>query len=85
MDNKDSKDFGFDTMKLSRILDEHYRKRQAFLDEFYPIDIPNDVCNYAFIQGIKFENSFKPKVNDYVPIMICGDEELFLWTHKKDT
>lgn len=87
MDNKDSKsnDFGVDVKEISRILAEHYRKRQAFLDKYYPTDIPNDVCNYAFIQGIKFENSFKPKVNDFVPFMICGDEELFLWTHKKDT
>lgn len=66
-------------------LNEYSNTRQEFLDEYYPIDIPNEVCNYAFIQGIKFENSFKPKVNDFVHLMGWDDEELFLWTHTKDT
>ncbi|MFD5854034.1 hypothetical protein ACFWGC_28390 [Cytobacillus pseudoceanisediminis] len=66
-------------------LNETYRNHQAYLDEYYPTDIPNKVCNHAFIQGIKFENSFKPKVHDFVQLMKCDDEELFLWTHTKDS
>jgi hypothetical protein len=87
-DSKDNDFWGEFERKLAeglRELDDMYRNRQAYLDEYFPTDIPNNVCNHAFIQGIKFENSFKPKVHDFVPLMKCGDEELFLWTHTKDS
>lgn len=73
---------------LRKMLEKYHemeKERQAHLDKYYPIDIPNDVCNHVFIQGIKFENSFIPKVHDFIPFMKCGEEELFLWTHTKDT
>ncbi|MGZ9774088.1 hypothetical protein ACXY7N_26435 [Bacillus toyonensis] len=60
-------------------------EKQAQVDQYFPTDIPNDVCNHAFIKGIKFDNSFMPKVHDFVLLMKCGDEELFLWTHTKDS
>ncbi|MFJ7891378.1 hypothetical protein ACIQYL_25450 [Lysinibacillus xylanilyticus] len=91
MNNADSKDNDFmDEFKkvLAKGLEEFneaYRNHQAYLDEYFPTDIPNKVCNHAFIEGIKFENSFKPKVHDFFPLMKCGDEELFLWTHTKDS
>ncbi|CAG9621921.1 hypothetical protein [Sutcliffiella rhizosphaerae] len=84
MKRVDSEDNG-ELSNLVKDLDEMYRKRQAYLVEYYPTDIPNKVCNHAFIKGIKFENSFKPKEYDFVPLMKCGDEELFVWTHTKDT
>lgn len=62
-----------------------YRKNQVYLDEHFPTDIPNKVCNHALIQGIKFENSFKPRVHDFVSLMKCDDEELFIWTHTMDS
>ncbi len=85
MNSDDSKDTGENIRKLARELDEMYRKRQEYLDEYFPTDIPNKVCHHAFIQGIKFENSFKPKLHDFIPLMKCGDEELFVWTHTKDS
>ncbi|WP_404456872.1 hypothetical protein LG329_19630 (plasmid) [Virgibacillus necropolis] len=84
-DNKDNSFWAKFTSELAIGLDEMYKKRQAYLDEYYPNDIPNNVCNHAFIQGIKFENSYKPNVHDFVPLMKCDDEELFLWTHTKDS
>jgi len=71
--------------EIIKELEENNRNHQAYLNEYYPTDIPNKVCNHAFIQGIKFENSFKPKLYDFVPFMKCGDEELFLWTHTEDS
>ncbi|MBT2283624.1 hypothetical protein J7E78_08765 [Paenibacillus polymyxa] len=70
---------------LTQLFLEQYRDQQEYLNKYYPTDIPNDLCNHAFIQGIKFENSFSPKVYDFVQIMKCDDEELFIWTHSKDT
>lgn len=63
---------------------EKDKERREFLNKYYPINIPNNVCNHAFIQGVKFENSFMPRVHDFVPLMKYGDEELFLWTHTKN-
>jgi hypothetical protein len=65
---------GLDIEKISKMLKE----QQVYLDKQYPTDIPSDVCNHAFIQGIKFENSFMPKVHDFVSFMKCGNEVLFL-------
>lgn len=59
-------------------------KQQEVREKNFPIDIPNEVCNYAIIQGIKFENSFMPRVHDFFQIMKCGDEELYIWTHTKN-
>lgn len=64
---------------------EQYQEQQEYLNKRYPTDVPNEVCNHVFIQGIKFENSFMPQVYDFVQIMKCNDEELFIWTHSKDT
>lgn len=72
---------------LDAVLREYLKKceiQQEYLDRHFPRNIPNDVCNHAFIEGIKFENSFQPKIHDFVPFMKYGDEELFLWTHTKD-
>lgn len=86
MNNKDDKENKLEKTveKISKVFLEKYNEQRAFQDKYYPIDIPNDVCNHAFLQGVKFENSFMPKVHDFVPFMKCGDEELFLWTHIKD-
>lgn len=74
-----------DLKKLSKVIADAYKEEQEFMEKYYPTDIPNKVCNHAFIQGVKFENSFMPRLHDFTPFMRCGDEELFLWTFKKDT
>ena len=60
-------------------------ERQQEINEKYPADVPNDVCNHAFIRGISIENSFGPKVGDYSFLCQIGKESIFLWTYKKDT
>jgi len=85
MNNKDNLDNDLDfDVKLQEILASYYKEKQEYLEKYYPTDIPNDVCKHALIQGIKFENSFKPRVHDFEPIMRCDEEELFIWTHTKD-
>ena len=60
-------------------------ERQQEIKEKYPADVPNDVCNHAFIKGISIENSFGPKVGEYNFFCQIGKESIFLWTYKKDT
>jgi hypothetical protein len=82
--NNKENDIKENISELANLYFEAYKEKQAYLEKYYPTDIPNDVCNHAFVQGIKFENSFKPRVHDFIPFMKYGDEELFLWTHTKD-
>lgn len=60
-------------------------ERQQEIREKYPSDVPNGVCNHAFIKGISIENSFGPKVGEYNFFCQIGKESIFLWTYKKDT
>ena len=60
-------------------------ERQQEISEKYPSNVPNDVCNHAFIKGISIENSFGPKVGEYNFFCQIGKESIFLWTYKKDT
>lgn len=60
-------------------------ERQQEIREKYPSDVPNGVCNHAFISGISIENSFSPKVGEYNFFCQIGKESIFLWTYKKDT
>lgn len=39
---------------LTQLFLEQYREQQEYRNKYYPTDIPNDLCNHAFIQGIKF-------------------------------
>lgn len=50
----------------------------------FPPNPPNSVCNHAFISGIKIENSFEPKVNDYVEFFETEQEKVYVWTHSQD-
>lgn len=70
--------------KIGELFVEMIEERQKFMDEYYPTDIPNDVCNHALIKGIKFENSYQPNVHDFTPLMTFEDEELYVWTHTED-
>lgn len=70
--------------KISKLFTEMIEERQKYMDEYYPTDIPNDVCNHAFVKGIKFENSYEPRVYDFTQLMKFGDEEFYVWTHTED-
>lgn len=70
--------------KIGQLYSEMIKERQLFMDENYPTDIPNIKCHNAFIKGIKYENSFKPHVHDFSPLMKYGNEELFIWTHTEN-
>lgn len=59
-------------------------ERQEKLKEKYPDDVPNSVCNHAFIRGYSFENSFGPKEGDYNYFCQIGFETLYLWTYQKN-
>ncbi|KAI3349500.1 hypothetical protein FDB55_09085 [Clostridium botulinum] len=74
----DSVDFNDDLRELAKQYYEILNKQQEVRDKNFPIGIPNEVCNHAFIQGVKFENSFMPRVHDFIPFMKCGDEELYI-------
>ncbi|MFP5203383.1 MULTISPECIES: hypothetical protein [Bacillus] len=72
------------TKRIERQLHEQYEANRKY-QQSYPIDIPNDVCNHAILNGIQIDNNFNPKVHDFVPFMKLDDEELFIWTHKKNS
>lgn len=80
MNGEDNKE----TQKMAEQMHRMYKERETYSANDYPTDIPNDVCKYAFLKGAQFENSFMPRVHDFVPFMKCGDEELYLWTHTKN-
>lgn len=82
--SNDSVDINKNLRELTQQYFETLMKQQEVREKNFPIDIPNEVCNYAFIQGVKFENSFMPRVHDFLPFMKCGDEELYIWTHTKN-
>ena len=54
------------------------------LKEKYPDDVPNTVCNHAFIRGYSLENSFGPKEGDYNYFCQIGFETLYIWTYQKN-
>lgn len=58
-------------------------ERQEKLKEKYPDDVPNTVCNHAFIRGYSLENSFGPKEGDYSYFCQIGFETLYIWTYQK--
>lgn len=78
----------FDTDKLRTAIKEYLEKceqEQRYIEAKYPSDVPNDVCNHAFIYGISIENSFCPKVGDYNHLFSTQFEDVYIWTYKKDT
>ncbi|TDT63770.1 hypothetical protein [Fonticella tunisiensis] len=61
MDNKDKLRIEFERYF------EQVKKEQQMIAEKYPPNPPNDVCYHALMSGILIENSFGPKVQDYIP------------------
>lgn len=59
-------------------------KKEKLLKEKYPVDVPNDVCHYAFIYGFSIENSFKPKVCEYHHFFSTNFEDIYIWTYEKN-
>ncbi len=57
-------------------------ERRERIKEKYPDDVPNNVCNHAFIRGYSLENSFSPKKGDYNYLCQIGFETLYIWTYK---
>lgn len=76
-----------DDIKLMQVIKEYnlreQEKRNAWLIK-YPQDVPNDVCNHAFIRGFSIENSFKPKVGEYNYLFKTEFESIYVWTYKKN-
>lgn len=65
---------------LSKLIVE----QREYYESIYPTDIPNSKCNYALLTGLKFENSFGPKVNDVYKLFETEYETVSVWTHSKN-
>lgn len=78
----------FDDSKLRSAIEEYLEKceqEQRYIDAKYPSDVPNDVCNHAFIYGMSVENSFCPKVGEYNHLFSTPSEDIYVWTYKMNT
>lgn len=78
--------------KLFSNIEEHIKQMALHLElhrqeslEKYPPNPPNSVCYHALLSGIKVENSFEPKVHDYINLFQTEYEKIYIWTHTKDT
>ena len=60
-------------------------ERQQQLAEMYPEDVPNEASKHAIIYGCCIENSFAPHVGEYNYLCSIGYENLYIWTHTKNT
>ena len=67
--------------KICQLLYEKEKQRQ----EDYPTDIPNSVCDHAFLYGLSIENSFKPVLGEYTPFFKTKHESTYIWTYRKNT
>lgn len=59
-------------------------EKQVKLDEKYPPNPPNDVCKFAYVEGILIENSFNPHIGEINSSFETEYEKLSIWTHEKD-
>ena len=60
-------------------------ERQQRIAEVYPEDVPNEASKHAIIHGYCIENSFAPHVGEYNYLCSIGYENLYIWTHTKNT
>ena len=76
---------GTDELKqaLSAYIEELKRQDEE-IEEKYPLDVPNEVCNTAVITGIFIENSFEPYAGDFVDFFKVDNEKVYIWTHEED-
>lgn len=76
---------GTDELKqaLSAYIEE-LKRQDKEIEEKYPLDVPNEVCNTAVITGIFIENSFEPYAGDFVDFFKVDNEKVYIWTHEED-
>lgn len=60
---------------------EYQIEKQKELEEKYPPNPPNDVCQNAYIKGLLIENSFKPEVGEINNLFETEYEKIYVWTH----
>lgn len=63
---------------------EYQIEKQKELEEKYPPNPPNEVCQNAYIKGILVENSFKPQVGEINSLFETEHEKIFVWTHDEN-
>lgn len=69
--------------QIKKIL-ELQNQMNVEIEKKYSSDLPNEVCKFAYIKGLRIENSFGPKVGELNFLFETELEKVCIWTHEKN-
>lgn len=76
-----------DKETFTRLLAKYFVERENELADYYeenPTDAPNDVLNFAIIEGIGFNADQVLAVGDFMHLFSLGQEKFFIWVPEKN-